>query len=114
MGRLKAGIVFLLAVFVVFSAGCLKGGNFIYSKGKFLSPGEELVYPFKGPVNLTVKVSSSVPVEVKIVGDSGVLKDFGETMKVDAVVSLSKGEWKVVIKNPGNETAKLDIELRGH
>ncbi len=113
MGRLKAGFVLLLAVFLVFSAGCLKGGNFVYSKGKTLSPGAELVYPFKGPVNLTVKVSSNVPVEVKIVGDNGVLKDFGIRTKVDAVVSLPEGKWKVVIKNPGNQTAKLDIELKG-
>ncbi|WP_457752488.1 hypothetical protein [Thermococcus sp.] len=113
MGRLKVGFALLLAVFVVLSAGCLKGGNFVYSKGKTLSPGAELTYPFKGPVNLSVKVSSSVPVEVKVVGKDGVLRDFGRTTKVNTVVPLPDGEWKVVIRNPGKESARLDIELRG-
>ncbi|WP_232460869.1 hypothetical protein [Thermococcus gorgonarius] len=64
-------------------------------------------------MNLTVKVSSNVPVEVKIVGDKDVLRDFGWTKKIDTIVELPKGKWKVVIKNPGNEKATLDIELKG-
>ena len=112
MGRV--GVAIFVVFILVLSAGCLKGGNFVYSKGKVLSPGDELTYPFTGPVNLSVKITSSVPVEVKIVGDNGVLRDFGKTTEVDAVVSLPEGKWKVVIKNPGNESAKLDIELRGH
>ncbi len=103
----------ILIAAIAITAGCLKGGNFVYSKGKSLSPGKSLSYSFTGPVHLTVKVSSNVPVEVKIVGDSGVLKDFGEMRKVDTVVQLPKGKWTVIIKNPGNEKAVLDIEIRG-
>ena len=103
----------VLVVLLVASAGCLKGGNFVYSNGKTLQPGKELSYAFSGPANLTVKVSSNVPVEVKIVGDKGVLRDFGETTKVNAVVPLPEGKWKVVIKNTGKDTAKLNIELKG-
>ncbi len=111
--RGRSAVFALLLVGVVLAAGCMEGGNFVYSKGKSLSPGYSLSYVFSGPVNLTVKVSSNVPVEVKIVGDSGVLKDFGETTKVDTVVQLPKGKWKVIIKNSGDEKAVLDIEIRG-
>ena len=111
MGR--AAVVIFVASILLLSAGCLKGGNFVYSKGKTLSPGKELEYPFTGPVNLTVKINSNVPVEVRIVGDDRLLKDFGRTKKVDTVVWLPEGKWKLVIKNPGKESARLDIELRG-
>ena len=80
--RERSAVFALLLIAAVLSAGCLKGGNFVYSKGKTLSPGAELSYPFSGPVNLTVKITSNVPVEVKIVGERGVLKDFGKTTKV--------------------------------
>ncbi|HDZ36528.1 MAG TPA: hypothetical protein ENH81_06450 [Thermococcus sp.] len=109
----RAGVVIFIVSILMLSAGCIKGGNFVYSKGKTLSPGKELEYPFTGPVNLSVKITSNIPVEVKIMGGGSVLKDFGETTKVDAVVPLPEGKWEVVIKNTGNETAKLDIELRG-
>ncbi len=49
---------------------------------------------------------------MKIVGDNGVLRDFGETTRINTVVQLPKGKWKVIIKNPGNEKATLDIELK--
>ena len=111
--RGRSAVFALLLIAAVLSAGCLKGGNFVYSKGKTLSPGAELSYPFSGPVNLTVKVSSNVPVEVRIVGERGVLRDFGETTRIDTVVQLPKGKWKVMIKNPGKERATLDIELKG-
>ncbi|WP_297487254.1 hypothetical protein [Thermococcus sp.] len=111
-GRLTVFLSILIAAIAI-TAGCLKGGNFVYSKGKSLSPGESLSYSFTGPVHLTVRVSSNVPVDVRIVGESTVLKDFGETRKVDAVVQLPKGKWKVIIKNPGEEKATLDIELKG-
>jgi len=111
MGR---GIAALFVVLlIILSAGCLKGGNFVYSKGKTLSPGKELDYTFKGPMDLKVKISSSVPVEVKIVGENTVLKDFGKVREVDTVVKLPEGKWEVVIKNPGEEKATLDIELKG-
>jgi len=97
--------------------GCIsrlsKGWKLRLLQGKTLQPGKELSYAFSGPVNLTVKVSSNVPVEVKIVGENTVLKDFGETTKVNAVVHLPEGKWKVVIKNTGKDMAKLDIELKG-
>ncbi len=111
--RGRSVVFALLLIVAVLSTGCLKGGNFVYSKGKTLSPGAELSYPFSGPVNLTVKITSNVPVEVKIVGDSGVLRDFGRTTKVDTVVKLPEGKWKVIIKNPGDERATLNIELKG-
>ena len=103
----------LLLIAAVLSAGCIEGGNFVYSKGKSLSPGDSLSYVFSGPANLTIKISSNIPVEVKIVGDGGVLKDFGKTTRIDTVVQLPKGKWKVIIKNPGDEKATLDIELKG-
>jgi len=112
MGHSKT-LAILLVALVVLSTGCIKGGNFVYSRGKTLSPGAELSYPFSGPVNLTVKVSSNIPVEVKIIGENGVLKDFGKTTKVNTVVPLPRGKWKVVIKNPGSDRATLDIELKG-
>ena len=111
--RERSAVFALLLIAAVLSAGCIEGGNFVYSKGKSLSPGDSLSYAFSGPANLTVKVSSNVPVEVIIVGDSGILKDFGETRKVDTVVQLPRGKWKVIIKNPGEEKATLDIELKG-
>ncbi len=62
--RGRSAVFALLLVAVVLSAGCIEGGNFVYSKGKGLSSGDSLSYAFSGPVNLTVKVSSNVPVEV--------------------------------------------------
>ena len=111
--RGRSAVFAILLIATVLSAGCIEGGNFVYSRGKTLSPGDSLSYAFSGPANLTVKVSSNVPVEVKIVGDGGVLKDFGETRRVDTVVQLPKGKWKVIIKNPGNGRAVLDIEIKG-
>ncbi|ASJ08193.1 hypothetical protein A3L11_02705 [Thermococcus siculi] len=114
---MRRGASLLLAVLVllsVVSAGCIGGGNFVYSKGKTISPGETREWPFKGPVNLTIKISSSAPVSVKIVGaDGSIFRDFGKTRDVDITVDLPKGRWKVVVENPGDEKAVLDIEIRG-
>ncbi len=111
-GRFAVFLV-LMVIGTVIAAGCIKGGNFVYSNEKTLPPGKSLSYAFSGPVNLTVKVSSNVPVEVRIAGDNGVLKDFGKIKKIDTVIELPKGKWNVIIRNPGDEKAVLDIELKG-
>lgn len=113
MRRRFAPLLLVLVAAAVLSAGCLKGGNFVYSRGQTLSPGSELVYPFSGPVNLTVKITSDIPIEVRIAGDNGVLKDFGMVKKVDTAVELPEGKWKVIIRNSGDGKAVLDIEIRG-
>ncbi|AFL95235.1 hypothetical protein CL1_1032 [Thermococcus cleftensis] len=105
-------LVVLLLALVVFSAACLDN-NFVYARGKSVPPGETRGWPFKGPANLTVEISSSVPVEVKVVSSDGtVLRDFGTVREVNDVVELPKGVWKVVISNPGNETAVIDVKLK--
>jgi len=104
-------VVFLLILSVV-TAGCLDN-NFVYAKGKSVPAGESREWPFKGPVNLSVEISSSVPVEVKIVSPDGtVLRDFGTVREVNEVVELPKDRWKVVVRNPGNETAVIDVTLK--
>ncbi len=52
--RGRSAVFALLLIAAVLSAGCIEGGNFVYSKGKSLSPGDSLSYAFSGPVNLTV------------------------------------------------------------
>jgi len=104
-------VVFLLILSVV-AAGCLDN-NFVYAKGKSVSPGETKEWPFRGPANLTVKLTSNLPVEVKVVSADGeVLKDFGTVKEVSEVVELPDGKWKVVVMNPGNETAVIDMTLK--
>ncbi|QDA30440.1 hypothetical protein FH039_00810 [Thermococcus indicus] len=111
MRRARSVVVFLLILSVV-TAGCLDN-NFVYARGKSVPAGESREWPFKGPANLTVKISSSVPVEVKVVSSDGiVLRDFGTVREVNAVVELPGGRWKVVVRNPGNETAVIDVTLK--
>ncbi|NJE61833.1 hypothetical protein [Thermococcus sp. 21S7] len=104
-------VIILLAISVAV-AGCLDN-NFVYVKGKSVPAGEAREWPFRGPANLTVKVTSSVPVEVRVVSaDGGILKDFGTVGEVNAVVELPEGRWKVVVRNPGNETAVINVTLK--
>ncbi|NJF26177.1 hypothetical protein E3E29_11175, partial [Thermococcus sp. Bubb.Bath] len=72
--------------------------------------GETLEYVFAGPSNLTVKIDSNIPADVKILSNDGeVLTDFGETQRIDMVIELPKGKWKLIIHNPGNKKAVLNI-----
>ncbi|NJE02028.1 DUF4493 domain-containing protein [Thermococcus sp. JdF3] len=105
-------LVVLLLVLVVLSSACLDN-NFVYARGKNVPAGESREWPFRGPANLTVEISSSVPVEVKVVSSDGtVLRDFGTVREVNAVVELPEGRWKVAVSNPGNETAVIDVTLK--
>ncbi|ASJ11410.1 hypothetical protein [Thermococcus thioreducens] len=111
MKRVRLGVVLLLVLSVAM-AGCLDN-NFVYARGKSVPPGESRGWFFKGPANLTVKVTSNIPVEVEVVSSGGtVLKDFGTVREVNAVVELPKGRWKVVVRNPGNETAVIDVTIK--
>ncbi len=106
------GLIAASLMLLVLAAGCI-GNNFVYSKGKTLSPGAEKSWIFKGPADLKIRVSSNVPVEVKVISSDGkVLRDFGRIKKVDSTVNLPEGKWKVVIKNPNGERAVLDISIR--
>ncbi|NJD98709.1 hypothetical protein E3E26_02710 [Thermococcus sp. LS1] len=101
-----------LVVLLVLSAGCVET-KFAYSKAKFLGSGETLEYVFAGPSNLTVKIDSDIPVDVKIVSNDGeVLKDFGETHHIDTVIELPKGKWKLTIHKPNDKKAVLSMTLR--
>ncbi|NJE46112.1 hypothetical protein E3E35_01535 [Thermococcus sp. GR7] len=98
-----------LVVLLVLSAGCVET-KFVYIKAKFLGSGETLEYVFAGPSNLTVKIDSNIPADVKILSNDGeVLTDFGETQRIDMVIELPKGKWKLIIHNPGNKKAVLNI-----
>ncbi|WP_258083464.1 hypothetical protein [Thermococcus thermotolerans] len=111
MERARSVVVFLLVLSVV-TAGCLYN-NFVYAREKGVPAGESREWFFKGPANLTVKITSNVPLEVKVVSSDGaVLRDFGTVREVNAVVELPGGTWKVVVRNPGNETAVIDVTLR--
>ncbi|ASA78456.1 hypothetical protein [Thermococcus sp. 5-4] len=104
--------VIILLVLAVVMAGCLDS-NFVYVKGKSVPAGEAREWPFKGPANLTVKLTSNLPVEVKVVSADGeVLKDFGTVKEVNEVVGLPDGKWKVVVRNPCNETVVIDVTLK--
>ncbi|CAD5245332.1 hypothetical protein [Thermococcus camini] len=111
MKRVRLGVVLLLVLSVAM-AGCLDN-NFVYARGKSVPAGESREWPFRGPANLSVEISSSVPVEVKVVSPDGtVLRDFGTVREVNGVVELPEGRWKVVVKNPGNETAVIDVTIK--
>ncbi|WP_148883150.1 hypothetical protein [Thermococcus aciditolerans] len=105
-------LVVVVLVLSILIAGCLDN-NFVYARGKSVPAGESREWPFRGPANLTVEISSSVPIEVKVVSSDGtVLRDFGTVREVNAVVELPEGRWKVVVRNPGNETAVIDVTLK--
>jgi len=113
---------FLTIILVsVLLGGCLGGGNFIgggnfvYSKGKVLKPGSEIVYPFKGPVILEMEVSGNRPFTLLVVSSDGSKELFKRTnvTEVKETVKLPEGSWKVIIRNEGKDFLSLNISLRG-
>ncbi len=107
---------FLTIILVsVLMGGCLGGGNFVYSKGKVLKPGSEIMYPFKGPATLEIGVSGNRPFTLLVVSSDGSKELFKRTnvTEVKETVKLPEGSWKVIIRNEGEDYLSLDISLRG-
>ncbi|NJE04142.1 hypothetical protein [Thermococcus sp. MV11] len=114
---MRASSTTLLAILLVSAilGGCLGGGNFVYSKGKVVKPGSEVVYPFKGPVTLNMDVSGNGPFTLLVVSSDGSKEIFKRTnvTRVKEKVELPEGSWKVIIRNEGESSLVLDISLRG-
>ncbi|MCD6525270.1 MAG: hypothetical protein J7K48_09880 [Thermococcus sp.] len=107
---------FLTIILVsVLLGGCIGGGNFVYSKGKVIKPGSEIMYPFKGPTTLEVEVSGNGPFTLLVVSSDGSKELFKRTNVADVkeTVELPEGSWKVIIRNEGEYSLSLDISLRG-
>ncbi|BAD86248.1 hypothetical protein TK2059 [Thermococcus kodakarensis KOD1] len=112
----RGGLVVLTSLLLVaLVAGCMEGGNFVYSKGKIIGPHKELRYSFKGPVDLDVNVSGNGPFTLLIVSSDGSKEIFkrGNVTKVKETVKLPEGSWKVIIRNEGGDSLSLDISLKG-
>ncbi|ASJ01801.1 hypothetical protein A3L09_00260 [Thermococcus profundus] len=112
----RGSVVLLVSLLlVVLVAGCMGGGNFVYSKGKMIGPHKELRYSFRGSVDLEVKVSGSGPFTLLIASPDGSREIFEKenVTEVKETVKLPEGSWNVVIRNEGNSPIKLDISLRG-
>ena len=111
-----ASMKFLTIILVsVLLGGCLGGGNFVYSKGKVLKSGSEIMYPFKGPATLEIKVSGNSPFTLLIISSDGSKELFKRTnvTEVKETVELPEGSWRVIIRNEGDSSISLDISLHG-
>ncbi|ACJ17040.1 hypothetical protein TON_1550 [Thermococcus onnurineus NA1] len=114
MGR-NVGLLLVGMFLIVLVAGCIEGGNFVYSKGKIIGPHRELDYSFKGPATLEIGVSGNGPFTLLIISSDGSKELFKRTnvTEVKETVELPEGSWRVIIRNEGDSSISLDISLRG-